>query len=542
MSATLDDAQRRVLRLVEAGRNVFFTGSAGTGKSFLIERIVSDLGEKYGPDPDEFKRRVALTAPTGIAATNIGGQTLCSALGVGVPQRSRDFRSILMPKNAARVRDWDVLIIDEVSMLSGEFLEETDAVMRLARKDNRPFGGVQLILAGDFFQLPPVTKPIAPGTPSDAFTNACYAFQAPVWRRLGLEVVLLENVYRQSEVEMVSMLQDLRRGDRSALERLVRAAASSASSSSSSDDRDIRDIRPTHIFSRNRDVDEMNERELERGGGGGALVEFEAFDSVEVDAGVRREGFDAARKRLWQSAFFRTDCQATAKLRLRVGAQVMLLKNAACRRLVNGSRGVVEGFVSSSDVGGIRSRLKAGCTDDVVFFGSAADALAALDAWDRNARFPLVRFAGEASPRIVLPARFASTVHGVGEASRVQSPLKLAWAITVHKSQGMSIDRVLISLRDMFAAGQAYVALSRVRTLAGLEIVDGDVAPASTTVRVDPAVVAFYARLDRGEAGAGEEAGAVEEAGAGEEDPAWVAWSAARARRKAQEVARAARA
>ena len=515
---SLDDDQRRVLRLVEARRNVFFTGSAGTGKSFMIDRIVESLKVRYGGDLDEFKRRVVLTAPTGIAATNIGGQTLCSALGVGVPQRYRDFRSILSSRNVGRVRDWDVLVIDEVSMLSGEFLEETDVVMRIARRSDKPFGGVQLVLAGDFFQLPPVNRPAAPGTPIDAFTNACYAFQAPVWRRLDMDVVVLESVYRQSDVEMVSMLQDLRRGvgdRRITLARLVRAAAEAVSARADPVDGGEMRVRPTHIFSRNRDVDDMNARELKRLDGEDYL--FEARDSVEVDAAtVAFKEHDAARKRLWQSAFFRGDCQAQATQRLRVGAQVMLLKNAACRRLVNGSRGVVVGFVSVEEA---RRRLLQEGDDGVVLVGSPKDADAALRTWGGD-WVPVVRFVGEDHDRVVLPARFATAVHGAGEVERVQSPLKLAWAITVHKSQGMSLDRVRISLRDMFAVGQAYVALSRARSLEGLEIVDCEEPFASSSVRVDPMVVAFYERL----------VATSETAQSGKDDPAWTAWKSARKR------------
>ena len=120
-TAELNEQQREVLRLVDAGCNVFFTGSAGTGKSFMLERIVERLRERHG---DDFRRRVAVTATTGVAATHIGGQTLNSALGLGAPSLVGDFRSLLAPRNRGRVRDWDTLIVDEISMMSGEFLEQ----------------------------------------------------------------------------------------------------------------------------------------------------------------------------------------------------------------------------------------------------------------------------------------------------------------------------------------------------------------------------------------------------------------------------------
>ena len=134
----LSAEQRRVLRLVEAGRNVFFTGSAGTGKSFLLERVVAMLRAKHGSD------RVAVAAPSGVAAANIGGQTLCSALGIGAPQLHRQFDRMLEAKNAARVRRWHTLVVDEVSMMSAEFVEALDERLRALRRSDLPAGGLQV--------------------------------------------------------------------------------------------------------------------------------------------------------------------------------------------------------------------------------------------------------------------------------------------------------------------------------------------------------------------------------------------------------------
>jgi ATP-dependent exoDNAse (exonuclease V) alpha subunit len=152
MSEEPDDRQAEALRLVAEGRNVFLTGAAGTGKSFVLRKVLEALRARYDGDEAEFRRRVAVTAPTGAAATLLGGQTLNSALGVGAPSLRRDFRAVLSPRNRPRMRQLDVLVVDEVSMLSGEFLEEVEHVMRVARDDGRPAGGVQLVFAGDFHQ------------------------------------------------------------------------------------------------------------------------------------------------------------------------------------------------------------------------------------------------------------------------------------------------------------------------------------------------------------------------------------------------------
>jgi sigma54-dependent transcription regulator len=144
--------QSEALRLVAEGRNVFLTGPAGTGKSFVLARVLEALRGRYDSEA-EFRRRVAVTATTGCAATLLGGQTLNSALGIGAPSTYKDFRKMQEPRTRPRLIQWDVLVLDEVSMLSAEFLEEVELVLRLARGDARPAGGLQLVLAGDFHQV-----------------------------------------------------------------------------------------------------------------------------------------------------------------------------------------------------------------------------------------------------------------------------------------------------------------------------------------------------------------------------------------------------
>lgn len=497
--AELNAAQREVVERVIEGRNVFFTGSAGTGKSYTLERVVEALRGRY-PNDDMFRRRVAVTAPTGVAATNVGGQTLNSALGLGAPTRRADFRCMLAGRTRARLAQLDVLVVDEVSMMSAEFLQCFEKMLRIIRGNEKPAGGIQIVLSGDFFQLPPVSRtPVPAEDPPDVFLNRGYAFQAEAWKRLSLVRVDLTQVYRQSDAEMVRMLQAIRSGTpREASHALLRLVAAtkaatmdgtetlpptSPTSPTTSPTSPNETIRPTQIFSRNRDVDETNDREMLRllvrlrsnadanapptlvysnaiddvhplvipgggeaapgGGGGGGVVPDDPVDDPSAPE-------SALRQRLRSSEFFR-DCMAAPRLRLCVGAQVMLLKNQAPGTgLVNGSRGVVVGFVDGGH--------------PVVLFTTGQKV-------------------------VIPPARFSAIIHGAGEVSRIQVPLKLAWAITVHKSQGMSLDLVRVSLRAMFAEGQAYVALSRARSLAGLEIVDTAL---SGCIRTNPDVVKFY--------------------------------------------------
>ena len=472
----LNAEQTAVLDAVLDGRSVFFTGNAGTGKTFLLKRIVEALRQKHGED---FGDVVAVTATTGIAATHIiGGITLNAALGVGAPNVYRDFHAMHRPQNRPRIRRWHTLIIDECSMLSAEFFEEMMAALCNVRDSTLPAGGLQLVIAGDFFQLPPVTKLTTPGTSADTFLNFGYAFQAPAWHRSQLQHVLLTHVYRQKDAEFLSLLDAVRdgRNGKKAIRRLVALCGRPLDVTSG--------IKPTQIFSRNKDVDDMNTQELAKLPG--KKVAFGSKDDVILETHLRAPGSEKAMGeallKLKRSEFFR-DCQAGNSLQLCVGAQVMLLKNIdMAAGLVNGSRGVVVGF---SPVSGA----------------------------------PMVRFVCVGTDAIEVPAvKFSTAFNGVGECVRMQVPLKLAWAITVHKSQGMTLDMVRISLRSIFAVGQAYVALSRARSIEGLEIIDWD----ENCARTDPAVSAFHNKLV---AAVGRHPMPDDDI----DDPAWTAWKSGRA-------------
>lgn len=464
--AELSEEQERVLSDVLAGHSVFFTGSAGTGKTLLLQRIVEGLKHKYGT---QFNKRVAVTATTGIAATHIGGTTLHSALGLRGCSRRSDFRAMRWADTRLRTRGWHVLVIDECSMLSAEFFEEMESMLREVRDSGLPAGGVQLVIAGDFFQLPPITKPLHAGITKDTFLNFGYAFQSPAWWRCGMKHVQLTRVFRQDEALFIKLLDYARRGVKSSavLNRLLKECARPLA---------VEDgIQPTQVYARNKDVDTLNDQEL--GKLPGRRVTCVSRDEVVVDATFREQGqeraYGDALMKLRRSEFFK-ECMAGHTTTLCVGAQVMLLKNMTIAgvQLVNGSRGVVVGF-----------RDKAGVLLDRPE-GSAVANL--LGSWP-GTEVPVVRFIGGAEVE-VLPATFTAPMHGAGECTRVQVPLKLAWAITMHKSQGMTLDYVRLSLRGAFAPGQAYVALSRAKTLRGMEIIDWE----PGCIRTDPAVTAFY--------------------------------------------------
>jgi len=420
-SLPLTSEQREVMRAIATGTSVFFTGAAGCGKSVLLRRIVGALPPGT----------TAVTAPTGVAACNVGGTTVHAFAGVGRPDvPAAEMASVVRrrPEALSRWRRTRVLVVDEISMLDGDALDALEELARLVRGDPRPFGGIQLVLTGDFLQLPPVAK---------GSSRKPYAFEARCWGRCVGAEVELTRVFRQADGAFVRALNAARWGVVTDEAREALSARWGASVRIGADGHGPA-IRPTLLSTHRADVDAVNARELESLPG--ADVVLAADDTAPSDA---------ARRAL------EAGCPAPARLRLRAGAQVMLVRNLdVAAGLVNGARGVV-----------------------VSFSGTL--------------RYPRVRFASGAETlmgREAFPVVLPSGVRAV----RKQVPLRLAFAISVHKSQGTSLDAVSMSLSRVFEAGQAYVALSRARSLEGLSLVD-KFDPAC--VRACPIAVGFHADL-----------------------------------------------
>ena len=367
-----------------------------------------------------------------------------------------------------------VLVIDEISMVSAEMFEFLETTVRHIRGTDAPFGGLQLVLCGDFFQLPPVSHTVAMAAaavrhPDDVFLNRGMAFQCPAWTRCCLWHLRLTTVWRQADPVFVALLDAVRYGDARALTWLAALTAGG-------DDTDTTTagMVPTRLLSHNEDVDEVNAGELAKLWT--PMVAYKAHDSIEVrpDACPPTSRGDVERKLWWLC----NASLATRTLFLKQGAQVMLIKNmdpwrSDGKALVNGSRGVVTDFVPMATY-----LASARLTESM-------RAAAAACPWMR--RVPVVKFSSGRTATLG-PDLFVCDVVGVGRSVRAQVPLKLAWGITIHKCQGMTLDLVEVSLAKCFAEGQAYVALSRAKTLDGLRIVDWS----PDCVKVSPAAIAFY--------------------------------------------------
>ncbi len=380
--------QGEALTILKTGANVFLTGEPGSGKTHTINDFIRWL-QTSGIEP-------SITAATGIAATHVGGMTLHSWSGIGVSESlsKADVDRIASKEHVARrLQKAKVLIIEEISMLSAATFEMADAVCREVRRVDKPFGGLTVILVGDFFQLPPISRG----------RGAAFAYTSCVWRDLNPFTCYLTEQYRQDDDEFLSVLGAIRSGQVEELhhERLMSRNVQSAELP----------IGAPRLFSHNADVDRINSDELAK------------LSTAAKKFHMSSKGKDSLVEGLMRG------CLSPALLELKEGAAVMFTKNSPQGRFVNGTLGRVTGF----DAGGM----------------------------------PIV----ETKDGLTIatePMEWQVEEQGKVRASISQIPLRLAYAMTVHKSQGMSMDAAVMDLSRAFEYGQGYVALSRVRRLSGV--------------------------------------------------------------------------
>jgi ATP-dependent exoDNAse (exonuclease V) alpha subunit len=394
--------QDEALSILKTGANVFLTGEPGAGKTFTINKFVSYLRER--------EIEPAITASTGIAATHIGGMTIHSWSGIGIKESLTPYDLDRIASNEyihKRISKTRVLIIDEVSMLRAETLAMLDAVCREIKQNPEPFGGMQVVLVGDFFQLPPIEKRGGNTGAQNKLMNEVktyFAFEGETWRRLAPVTCYLTEQHRQDDADFLSVLSAIRSGE---VEELHFEHINSRMVDSGKFPENI-----TKLFSRNVNVDDVN---------GGMLSKIEAdFKEYEMIS-TGKEALVVALKK---------GCLSPEVLRLKKGAVVMCTKNNPKERFVNGTLGIVEDFEPSNN-------------------------------------YPIVK-TKSGKTIIIEPMDWSVEENGKIKAKITQVPLRLAWAITVHKSQGMSMDAAVMDLSDVFEYGQGYVALSRVRRLSGL--------------------------------------------------------------------------
>jgi len=382
--------QREALDILKMGHNVFLTGAAGSGKTYVLNEFIKHLRHH--------KIGVGVTASTGIAATHLGGMTIHSWAGIGIKEtlETADIDRLLEKSRLkTRFAKTKVLIIDEISMLHGVRLDLVDQVCRAFKDETKPFGGLQVVLCGDLFQLPPVTK---------TRELPDFVHKSKAWRSMKLQVCYLAEQHRQDDNQLLSILGAIRSNevDESHFLDLQEKFRKPPA-----------DLVITRLYTHNSDVDEINQERL---------------DQLDAKRQTYLMTIKGAKKVVETMI---ASCLAPELLVLKVGTEVMFVANNPKEGYVNGTRGQVIGF-------------------------------------DDESHAPLV-----ATPNktyVVQPFNW-QLIDGeriVAEIS--QLPLRLAWAITIHKSQGMSLDAAEIDLSKSFEPGMGYVALSRVRNLDGLYI------------------------------------------------------------------------
>ncbi|GAP88832.2 putative DNA repair and recombination protein pif1 [Rosellinia necatrix] len=460
----LSPEQTHVLHLVvKDGKSVFFTGPAGTGKSVLMRAIIEQLKKKWARDPE----RLSVTASTGLAACNIGGQTLHSFAGIGlgkedVPSLVKKIRRSAKAKN--RWLRTNTLIIDEVSMVDGDLFDKLSEIARIIRRNGRPFGGIQLVITGDFFQLPPV--------PDGGKKEAKFAFDAATWNTSIDHTIGLTHVFRQKDPQFAGMLNEMRLGRIS--DDTVRTFKQLARPLTFDDGLDVTELFPTRY-----EVERSNELRLRNLAG--ETHRYEATDSG--DPNIREK--------------LLANMMAPKVIELKKGGQVMLIKNMD-DTLVNGSLGKVTGFMAEAAFEATFATQSEDEQDDE----TGADAIKKIKAYALNAdstkdlrEYPVVRFtAADGTHRIVLCVPEDWKVElptGEVQASRKQIPLILAWALSIHKAQGQTLERVKVDLGKVFEKGQAYVALSRAVSKGGLQVLRFE----EGKVMAHPRVIHFYNNL-----------------------------------------------
>lgn len=396
--------QETALKILQTGANVFLTGEPGSGKTHTVNQYVGWLRSR-GIEP-------AITASTGIAATHIHGMTVHSWSGIGIRRDLSPYDLDKISQNkivVGRVSNTSILIVDEVSMLSAGTLSMVDAVCREIRRKDKPFGGLQVVLVGDFFQLPPINKQESENEQSQkSFIQESergqFAFASSVWNKLNPLVCYLSEQHRQEDKAFLDLLSGIRRGALSASHRALLKTRRVQSSRAGL----------TQLYSHNADVDRINDVELGNIAGGASEFAMTSHGKDTLVATLKR------------------GCLSPEILSLKIGARVMFTKNDVERKFVNGTLGVIAGFSKENG-------------------------------------YPIVK-TNSGRTFAVEPMEWHIEDGGRVLARIAQIPLRLAWAITVHKSQGMSLDGAYMDLSQAFEYGQGYVALSRVRTLAGLSL------------------------------------------------------------------------
>jgi len=392
---TLTNEMQEAIRIIEnSNQSLYITGKAGTGKTTFLRYIVTNI-----------KKRFMIAASTGIAAVNAGGVTLHSLFNIpfGVLVEGSDARTSYRPEKAIMFKSLDCLIIDEISMVRPDTMDFVDRTLRMYRDIDEPFGGVQIIMFGDLFQLPPVVKKDEEHILLQ-FYRGPYFFYAQVFKEGGFKVIELNQIFRQSDPKFIKILNDIREYNITAedIEDLEELRNKTISSDFNG--------QYVHLCSFRRDAQQINNEML-----GTPTHTYQAILSGD---------------------FSPNSAPCDQDLQLRVGARVMMLVNDPMHLYCNGSLGFVSGLTDETIT---------------VLLDDGYQVAVQRAKWS-NKEYKMV----------------GTKIETVEKGTCEQFPVALAWAITIHKSQGLTFPHVVLHTNYTFAPGQLYVALSRCTSLDGI--------------------------------------------------------------------------
>lgn len=415
-----------IRKLIEKRKNIFISGGAGTGKSYILNKLKEIYGET-----------LHITSTTGLSAINIGGQTIHSWAGIGICDKSIKETLNKIIKNSElyiKLRQCTKLAIDEISMLDCYTFDYLNTILKLVRNNMLPFGGIQMILVGDFYQLPPVHI--------DSDIEFC--FESSSWEELNIFPIILNDSRRQREQNYIEALNNIRMGNLQNLKLFY--------------DRNIENIDKIsnsilRIFGTNLDADRYNKKcfnEIDS-----EIYEYKAIDKLISQKDKNTNYFDKSKllsENSYMYKFFNSYCKAPKILKLKEGCKVMLLKNLDTKNgLVNGSCGTVI-YLDNQKI-------------KVLF--------------DNKKLYSITT------------EEFEYTLSNQLKIQRTQFPLCLAYGITIHKSQGMTINKLVVDFKNIFDYGQAYVALSRTQSIDDLYIKNFD----KNKILTNSKVIKFYEKL-----------------------------------------------
>jgi len=435
----LSKGQLLIFEEYSNGKNIFLTGPGGSGKTTIIKEIYSDAIEN--------EKKICVTALTGVAANLLDCEatTLHSWAGIGLGKLSAEKLVSKIRKNSNKKENWiktEILVVDEISMLSLELFDKLNTIGRIIRKCEKPFGGIQVIFSGDFFQLPPVNDPF-------------FCFESKNFNSTFNSFVLLSSIFRQDSDDFKSLLNNIRRGviTRSNISTLKSRIGVECPEG----------IVPTVLSPLRKLVEKINSSKMESLETDGHIYNRKVLTSITLttDKDIRKKSKCSQEEIENALEYIKGNTLSENKLILKEGAVVMYIINN--ENMYNGMQGIVESF----------KKVKQLDKDGEKFIES-------------EQYYPVVKFYNGTKKIITDHIWKSDDVPGIGLS---QLPLILSWAVTIHKSQGSTLDYAVVNIgKDIFEAGQTYVALSRLKSLSGLFIEHFSI----KSIMINPKVQEFY--------------------------------------------------